>query len=157
MFHSCSGWGGTRWGRHYAYAAYHQDPAPKHRQSFYESRHYGRRSGFGVRRPLRYLAYQLDLDEGQMRRVAAVLDALKTEREQAKLDQARTLTGVADLVNKADALSMDELLESLAPRVSSAERLQTAVARAVHDIVEVLDADQRAEFAYLLNSKTFTL
>ena len=82
MFHC-----GSRWGRGYAYAGCTQvDSNP--RQSFYESRHYGRhrgRSGLGVRRPLRYLAYQLDLDEAQRRRVATALDALKTASASEKL------------------------------------------------------------------------
>lgn len=148
MFHHC-----YRWSPRYAYA--HAEA----RRNFYESRR--RRShhtggSFGVRRPLRYLGYQLDLDDGQMRRIAAIFDRLKTEREQAKLDEARTVTDVAGLVTRAD-VSVDELKDALAPRVASAERLQLAVAKAVQEIVAELDQDQREDFAYLLNAKGFTL
>lgn len=129
------------------------------RKSFYESRHAKRGAhggGFGVRRPLRYLGYKLDLDDDQMRRIAAIMDVLKLEREQANLDEARTVTEVASLVTK-EGLSMEDLQAALAPRVSSSEKLNLAVARAIQDIVEMLDVEQREEFAYLLNSKSFTL
>ena len=39
--------------------------------------------GFGVRRPLRFLAYKLELDEKQVTELAKILDELKTERAQA--------------------------------------------------------------------------
>jgi len=38
---------------------------------------------FGVRRPLRFLAYKLELDERQVSELARILDELKTERAQA--------------------------------------------------------------------------
>src|SRR5213078_2700208 len=37
-------------------------------------------AAFGVRRPLRFLAFQLGLDETQTREVARILDELKTVR-----------------------------------------------------------------------------
>jgi hypothetical protein len=49
------------------------------------------------------------------------------------------------------------LKEALAPRVSSAEHLQIAVAKAMHDIIRELDPEQREDFAYLLNTKAFVL
>ena len=139
----------NRWDRRYAYAQAGRS------RPFYESRRHGRGS-FGVRRPLRYLSYHLNLDDTQMRRIATVLDRLKTEREQAKLDESRTVSDLAGLVTKDD-LSIGMLKEALAPRVETAERLQLAVARAVQDIVRELDPDQREEFAYLLTSKVLVL
>jgi hypothetical protein len=38
--------------------------------------------GFGVRRPLRFLAHRLELDEKQVAALAKVLDDLKIERAQ---------------------------------------------------------------------------
>ena len=38
--------------------------------------------GFGIRRPLRFLAHKLDLDAGQVAALARILDELKTERAQ---------------------------------------------------------------------------
>ena len=37
---------------------------------------------FGVRRPLRFLAYRLNLNETQVEELAKILDELKTERAQ---------------------------------------------------------------------------
>ncbi len=112
----------------------------------------GRRSGsFGVRRPLRYLSYQLDLDESQRRRVAVALDAVKTEREQAALDEKKMAADLAELVAKPEIT--DEALEGvLSARVTSTERVQTKVAEAIREIVAALDPDQREEFAYLLRT-----
>src|SRR2546428_3174672 len=50
---------------------------------------------FGVRRPLRFLAFKLDLDERQVAELAKILSELKTERAQAEVDSRRTLAGVA--------------------------------------------------------------
>ena len=121
----------------------------------------GHRSGsFGVRRPLRYLSYQLDLDESQRRQVAAALDSVKIEREQMALDEKKMVSQLADLVHAggADAeskLSTDALKEALSPRVDSSERLQKRIAKALKQIVEVLDPDQRQEFAYLIRTGDF--
>ena len=146
MYHHCN-W----WSRRFAYAH-----AASHKsQNYYESRHH-RKSGFGVRRPLRYLGYQLDLDEDQMRKVAAILDALKVEREQASLDEKKTVSELANIVTKGD-VSVDELRDVLKPRIDSAGQLQLAVARAVLELVAVLDEDQREEFAYLLRNGTMRL
>jgi len=158
MFHHCN-----RWSRRYAYAhAYGyggRSPSTRSESAGYASRrHRGRHQGgsFGVRRPLRYLAYHLDLDDGQVRRIAAIMDRLKTEREQASLDEARTVTKVASLVTNPD-VSVDMLKDALSPRVTSAEQLQLATARAIQDIIVELDPEQREDFAYLLNAKGFVI
>lgn len=158
MFHHCN-----RWTRRYAYAhAYGYSGRSPSRSSelpgYTSRRHRGRHhgGGFGVRRPLRYLAYHLDLDDGQVRRIAAIMDRLKTEREQATLDEARTVTKVASLVTHPE-VSVDMLKDALSPRVASAEQLQLATARAIQDIIVELDAEQREDFAYLLNSKGFVI
>src|SRR6478735_9012378 len=51
---------------------------------------------FGVRRPLRFLAYKLELDERQVAELARILDELKTERAQAEVDRRRTLATFSD-------------------------------------------------------------
>jgi hypothetical protein len=45
---------------------------------------------FGVRRPLRFLAYKLGLQESQVAELAKILDDVKTERAQAAVDHRRT-------------------------------------------------------------------
>ena len=119
----------------------------------------GHRSGsFGVRRPLRYLSYQLDLDESQRRQVAAALDSVKIEREQMALDEKKMVSELADLVHAGgteDNLSTEALKEALSARVRSSEQLQKRIAKALKQIVEVLDPDQRQEFAYLIRTGDF--
>ena len=51
-----------------------------------------------MRRPLRFLAYKLDLDEKQVGELARILDELKTERAQAEVDRRRTVSALADAV-----------------------------------------------------------
>ena len=55
---------------------------------------------FGVRRPLRFLAFKLDLDERQVAELAKILSELKTERAQAEVDSRRTLAGLAKSVRR---------------------------------------------------------
>jgi len=52
--------------------------------------------GFGVRRPLRFLAHKLDLDDRQAAELARTPDELKTERAQAEVDRRRTVSAFAD-------------------------------------------------------------
>src|SRR5215831_12730761 len=54
--------------------------------------------GFGVRRPLRFLAWRLQLSETQVTEMARILNELKTERAQAEVDERRALTAFADAV-----------------------------------------------------------
>ena len=126
-------------------------------QAHREHRHRGRRgAGFGVRRPLRYLSYQLDLDESQRRQIAVLLDSVKTEREQAALDEKKMVAELADLVVKED-VSTDALEETLSARVRSTRQVQSLIAKALKEISTVLDADQREEFSYLLRSGAFRI
>src|SRR5262245_29140337 len=55
--------------------------------------------GFGVKRPLRFLAYKLELTEAQVSALAGILDELKIERAQAAVDDRRTLSAFADAVS----------------------------------------------------------
>jgi Spy/CpxP family protein refolding chaperone len=126
-------------------------------------RGYGGGSGtgsFGGRRPLRYLSYQLDLDESQRRQIAAALDSVKIEREQVALDEKKVLSELADLVDAGGTdggLSTDTLKETLSARVRSSEHLQKRTAKALKQIIEVLDPDQRQEFAYLIRTGAFRI
>ncbi|MEM9621975.1 MAG: hypothetical protein AAF993_10025 [Pseudomonadota bacterium] len=126
----------------------------------YETRQYGghhSRSGdFGVRRPLRYLRYHLDLDDSQSRRMAAVLNRLKLEREQTQIDEKRSVQKVAALLLEDDT-QLEELKTALHPRVKSAEHLQSEVAQALQEVMTVLDADQRTRFADMIATGAFTL
>ncbi len=106
---------------------------------------------FGVRRPLRYLAYRLGLDEQQMAEVARILDELKTERAQVAVDERRAVSAFADALS-AETLDAAKLGEAAASRVRSAERLRDAVVKALGRIHAVLDPEQRKQFAFLIRT-----
>ena len=118
--------------------------------------HRGGGASFGVRRPLRYLSHRLDLDESQMRRMASVLNQLKTEREQTALDEKRTVANLAGLLTEGTP-TLEDCKAQLAGRVNAAEHMQNETAKAVIAISELLDEDQRGEFIDLLLTGEFTL
>lgn len=106
---------------------------------------------FGVRRPLRFLAFKLELDEGQIGQVARILDELKTERAQAAVDDRRTLADFADALS-GDTFDTTRATAGADRRVASAARLKDAVARALSQIHAVLNPDQRQRLAYLIRT-----
>ena len=84
---------------------YHERHAHHHRgertgcfMGHHDADRFEGRSGFGVRRPLRFLAHKLDLDEKQITELVRILDELKTERAQAEVDDRRALAEFADAV-----------------------------------------------------------
>ncbi|HEY6476123.1 MAG TPA: Spy/CpxP family protein refolding chaperone [Polyangia bacterium] len=111
---------------------------------------------FGVRRPLRFLAYKLELDEKQVAELARVLDDLKTERAQGEVDRRRSLSGFADAV-AGPTFDAARAKESAALRVATAERLRDAVMAALGKLHALLDDDQRERLAYLIRTGVLTL
>jgi Spy/CpxP family protein refolding chaperone len=108
-------------------------------------------AGFGVRRPLRFLAHRLDLTEEQVGSLARILNELKTERAQAEVDNQRTVTAFADAI-EADAFDAARADEGSKLRLASAERLKSAVQKALAGIHGVLTKEQREKFAYLVRT-----
>jgi Spy/CpxP family protein refolding chaperone len=111
---------------------------------------------FGVRRPLRLLAYKLGLSDAQVAELARILNDLKTERAQAAVDDRRTLTSLAD------ALAGETFDEALANqgaelRRKGAERLAEAVVKALGRIHKLLDPEQRERLAYLIRTGALVL
>jgi Spy/CpxP family protein refolding chaperone len=111
---------------------------------------------FGVRRPLRYLAYKLELDEAQVAELARVLTELKTERAQAEVDHRRTLAAFADAV-AGETFDDAKAAVGAGVRVHSAERLRDAVVEALRRIHALLDPEQRARLAYLIRTGALNL
>ena len=107
--------------------------------------------GFGVRRPLRFLAYKLELDEAQVGELAKILNELKTERAQAEVDSRRTVAAFADAV-AGEGFDDGKAQEGATLRVKSAERLRDAVTGALKKIHTILSAEQRARLAYLIRT-----
>jgi len=112
--------------------------------------------GFGVRRPLRFLAHKLDLDDSQTAELARILDELKTERAQAEVDRRRTVSAFADAL-AGDSFDEARGEEGGTLRVRSAERLRDAVLKALRQIHAVLKPDQRTQLAYLIRTGTLTV
>ena len=111
---------------------------------------------FGVRRPLRFLAYKLDLNEKQVADLARILDELKTERAQAEVDRRRTVSSFADAV-AGETFDAGKAGEGAKLRVSSAERLRDAVVKALQQIHAMLDPEQRNKLAYLIRTGTLLI
>jgi Spy/CpxP family protein refolding chaperone len=109
-----------------------------------------------VRRPLRFLAHKLELDEKQVAELARVLDELKTERAQAAVDHRRTVTAFAEAVS-GETFEESRASEGAALRLQSAERLRDAVLTALRRIHELLRPEQRARLAYLIRTGTLSL
>ena len=117
-----------------------------------ESRaHGGGGGGLGVRRPLRFLAWKLELDEEQLAEVAKILGDLKTERAQGEVDRAKRLAALADAVS-AEAFDANRAAEGAAFRVASAERMRSATVKALEGLHALLTPEQRRTLAYLIRT-----
>ncbi len=111
---------------------------------------------FGVRRPLRFLAHKLDLDEKQFGELARILDALKTERAQAAVDDRRTLSDFAEAMS-GEAFDAAKVEAGAKRRIDSAARVEEALSRSLREIHALLDPEQRSRFAYLIRTGVLTL
>jgi len=111
---------------------------------------------FGVRRPLRVMAHELELDEEQIERLARAIDELKTVRAQAAVDERRSVGLIADVLTGAE-LDRSKLSEALELRVKSAQQVRDAVLEALGDTHAMLKSEQRKKLAYLLRSGQITI
>ena len=102
------------------------------------------------------MAHQLDLDEDQVDTLAAILNVLKTERAQARLDERRSIAGIADAVEN-EGFDAEAATEALGLRVAAAERLKQQVLETLEKTHEMLDPEQRKRLAYLLRSGQLTI
>jgi hypothetical protein len=123
----------------------------RHEERWESSGPDGEGGGFGIRRPLRFLAFKLELSDDQVAKLARVLDDLKIERAQAAVDQRRSSAAFADALaaEPFDAAALDRVAED---RARSGERVAKAVAGALGKIHALLDAKQRADLAYLIRT-----
>lgn len=125
----------------------------------YEHHHYAPDSfsgGFGVRRPLRFLAWKLGLEEAQVAELAAVLNELKTERAQHAVDDRRALTLLAEAA-EGETFDTAKAAEASRLRTESDERLQKQVTGALARMHAMLRPEQRAQLAYLLRTGTLAM
>ena len=121
----------------------------------YQHHHYaGER--FGVRRPLRFLAFKLGLAEPQVIELAAILNDLKTERAQAEVDDRRALALLADAA-QGERFDREKAADATRLRRESTERVQEKVLDSLAKIHALLDAEQRGRLAYLLRTGTLVM
>ncbi len=113
-------------------------------------------TGFGVRRPLRFLAHKLELSDDQVSKLAAILNTLKTERAQSDVDYRRRTASLADAFEvpgfdeaKVEAASQEQ--------AKSAERLRASIKVALQQMHALLDDEQRKKFAYLLRAGVLSI
>ncbi len=143
--------GESRWAR--AYAAPGCAPAVEMSMSGGE---FGGGTSFGVRRPLRFLAWKLELEEKQVAELAKILADMKTERAQAEVDARRAAAILADLAagpefDQAKAKDAADL------KVRSAERVRDALVRTLARLHTILAPEQREKLAYLIRTGTLQL
>jgi Spy/CpxP family protein refolding chaperone len=108
-------------------------------------------ASFGVRRPLRFLAWKLDLDEKQTTELAKVLAELKTERAQAEVEGRRAASALADLASAAE-FDLAKAKEAADLKVKSAQQVSNALVAALARLHALLDPDQRERLAYLVRT-----
>ena len=145
--------------KHHHHHDHHEGHGPRRGHGFHGrgSGHGGGGGGpFGTRRPLRFLAHKLELDEEQIGKMAATLDDLKTERAQAHVDDRRATKLYAEAVSAAK-FDAGKAAEAARQRTSSVERVQAAVVSALAEIFELLDPDQRERLALLIRTGPLTL
>ncbi len=107
-------------------------------------------TGLGVRRPLRFLAYRLELSDEQTASLARILEHLKLERAQAGLDLRRAASALADAFT--GEFGRSEAEAAAEQRAAAARRVQDAVAQALEELHALLDPDQRRELAELIRT-----
>ena len=112
--------------------------------------------GLGVRRPLRFLAWKLQLDESQVKQLAAILDQLKIERAQAEVDDRRAVSLLAEAA-EGEAFERAKADEAAALRTKSAERVQRMVVESLGRLHALLNPDQRTRLAYLLRTGSLVM
>jgi Spy/CpxP family protein refolding chaperone len=107
--------------------------------------------GWGVRRPLRFLAHKLDLDQKQVAELARILDELKIERAQAEVDDRRARAEFADAL-LGETFDADKACAAGERRVQSAGKVRDALIHALRGIHALLRPEQRERFAYLVRT-----
>lgn len=112
--------------------------------------------GFGVRRPLRFLAWKLGLNESQVEQFAAIINELKTERAQDAVDDRRALALFADAA-EGEAFDIAKAEEASSLRTASAIRLQKKVVDSLARMHALLEPEQRGRLAYLLRTGTLVI
>ena len=109
-----------------------------------------------MRRPLRFLAWKLGLNEAQVEQFAAIINELKTERAQDAVDDRRALALFADAA-EGEQFDAAKAAEAGQLRTSSETRLQQKVVESLARMHALLEPEQRGRLAYLLRTGTLVI
>ncbi len=112
--------------------------------------------GFGIRRPVRFLAERLDLDEKQLSKVARIVEQIRIERDQAAVDLRRAAGDFADALEAAD-FETTAAEAAGQRRIDAATSVQKVVSRSLRELHALLDEDQREELASLVRTGSVKL
>ena len=143
------------------HARAHCGPRPwsaRHPYTEFEHHHYPGSSqpGLGVRRPLRFLAWKLQLDDSQVKQLATILDQLKIERAQAEVDDRRAVSLLAEAA-ESETFERAKADQAAALRTKSADQVQRRVVESLERLHAMLEPEQRARLAYLLRTGTLIM
>lgn len=108
-------------------------------------------SGFGVRRPVRFLTERLDLDDRQVAQLGRIIERIRIEREQAAVDLRRAAGELADAL-ESSAFEDGAAEAAGQRRIDAAASVQKVVARSLRELHELLDGEQREELAALIRT-----
>lgn len=139
--------------------SYGRRPRRAERMEMYFASHHESDLGagaLGVRRPLRFLAYKLELDERQVAELARILGDLKTERAQSEVNGRRATAALADAIG-AEQFDAAAAGNAGAIRVATAEHLRDAVVKALQRLHALLEPAQRERLAYLIRTGTLQI
>jgi len=117
---------------------------------------FGHSPGMGVRRPLRFLAWKLQLDDAQLKQVAAILDQLKIERAQGEVDDRRAVSLLAEAA-EGETFDRAKADEAAVIRTKSADQVQRKVVESIERLHALLRPEQRARLAYLLRTGSLVM
>jgi Spy/CpxP family protein refolding chaperone len=117
---------------------------------------FGPGGGFGVRRPLRFLAHKLELDNEQVVILARILDELKIERAQAAVDDRRALADFADSL-AGESFDTTKAEAAGQRRVESNQRLRATLVSSLAKVHAMLNPEQRTRLAHLIRAGILTV
>jgi Spy/CpxP family protein refolding chaperone len=117
---------------------------------------FGPGGGFGVRRPLRFLAHKLELDNDQVVQLARILDELKIERAQAAVDDRRALADFADSL-AGETFDTAKAEAAGQRRVESNQRLRATLVSSLSKVHAMLNPEQRTRLAHLIRAGILTV
>jgi hypothetical protein len=106
---------------------------------------------FGMRRPVRFLAERLELDEKQLSKLARIVEQIRIEREQAAVDLRRAAGGLADAL-EAGEFEAEAAEAAGQRRIDAATSVQKVVSRSLRELHALLDEEQREELASLVRT-----